>query len=69
MKWKRNITKFEKWLLNYLCRKIVTQGNHENRIIEYYSIMKKAAKEEFTEDNKPTFDAFMTDCFNEAQKI
>ena len=67
---KRNkpISKFKKWFLKYLCKEIVIQGTHRECIIEYYRIMMEVAREEFTEDNKPTLDGFMLDCFKEAQK-
>jgi hypothetical protein len=60
-------TRFDRWLLKRLCRKLVTQGRHRERIIEYYRIMKEAAKKQFTEDNKVTLDDFMLECFKEAE--
>lgn len=45
----------------------MVQGfDHRQNIIEYYKVMHKAAKEQFTEDNKPTLDGFLTDCHKEA---
>ena len=45
----------------------MVQGfDHKQNIIEYYKVMQQAAKEHFTEDNKPTLDGFLTDCHKEA---
>jgi hypothetical protein len=54
-------------LLMWICRKLVKQGSlHRPRIITYYRIMREAAESEFTEDNKPTLDAFLRECHSEA---
>ena len=56
-------------LLRWMCRKLVKQGSlHRPRIIAYYRIMREAAESEFTEDNKPTLDAFLRECHSEANK-
>ncbi len=56
-----------RYLLKYICKKLVVQGfDHKQNIIEYYRIMQEAAENEFTEDNKPTLDGFLTDCHKEA---
>ena len=39
---------------------------HRARIVAYYRIMLDAAESEFTEDNKPTLDAFLGECHSEA---
>lgn len=62
------MNKFERWFLKRLCRKIVTQGEHRRRITEHYKILMEAAREQFTEENKPGLDSFMLECFEEAQK-
>ena len=54
-------------LLRWICRKLAKQGSlHRPRIIDYYRIMREAAESEFTEDNKPTLDAFLEECHSEA---
>lgn len=54
-------------LLRWICRKLVKQGSlHRPRIVAYYRIMRDAAESEFTEDNKPTLDAFLGECHSEA---
>ncbi len=54
-------------LLRWICRKLVKQGSlHRLRIVAYYRIMREAAESEFTEDNKPTLDAFLRECHSEA---
>jgi hypothetical protein len=41
----------------------VRQGGHEDRIIALYRMVYEAAKAEFPEDNKPTLDSFLKECF------
>lgn len=54
-------------LLRWICRKLVIQGPaHRANIIAYYRIMREAAEQEFSEDNKPTLDAFLRECHDEA---
>lgn len=53
-------------ILKNICKRIVKQGYlHQARITAYYKIMREAAEKEFTEDNKPTLDAFLQECFSE----
>jgi hypothetical protein len=53
-------------ILKNICKRIVKQGPlHQARITAYYKIMREAAEKEFTEDNKPTLDAFLQECFSE----
>ncbi|KKM26157.1 hypothetical protein LCGC14_1587660 [marine sediment metagenome] len=54
--------------LQKICEKAVIQGNHKERIIAYYVELVRAARKEFYEDNKPTLDAFLTECFQESLK-
>lgn len=54
-------------LLKWACRRLVKQGAlHRLRIVSYYRIMREAAEREFSEDNKPTLDAFLAECHSEA---
>lgn len=58
-----------KSILRYVCERIVLQGPcHRQLIIEYYKTIREAAEKEFTEDNKPTIDYFLKECFDEANK-
>lgn len=67
MKKEMILTKFQRWVLNRICKKLVIQGPfHEKRIIEYYRIIHEAAENHFTEDNKPTLDSFLCDCHTES---
>lgn len=55
-------------LLKWMCRTIVVQGpTNEANIVEYYRIMREAARNEFLEDNEPTLDAFLDECFEESK--
>ncbi len=57
------ITRFERWLLKSLTRRLVVQGPaHQDNITDYYRIMNDAARREFNEDNKPTLDDFLMEC-------
>lgn len=52
----------EKLTKNYI-KDQVHQGGHEDRIIALYRMIYEAAKEQFNEDNKPTLDSFLLECF------
>jgi predicted ATPase len=57
------MSKLFRFLLKYICRRIVIQGhNHKSNIIEYFSILADAVKEEFTEDNNVTLNEFLSVC-------
>jgi len=61
------IGKIKSWILSKICDKLVEQGpNHEGLIIQYYKIMVKEARKEFREDNKPTLDGFLRECFEKS---
>jgi hypothetical protein len=58
-----------RWLLKRITKKLVLQSpHHQKRIIAYYQIMRDAAKSEFSEDNEPTLNAFLLDCWHAAHK-
>jgi len=62
------ITNFQRWILGKIFRKIVTQGpDHMDNIRDVYSLLRESAEEEFYEDNAPTLDSFMFDCFKTTQ--
>jgi len=56
------MNKLYHWLLLIIARRAVIQGNHKHNITEFYKCLYQAAVEEFTEDNKPTLDAFLCEC-------
>jgi hypothetical protein len=56
------MTRFQRWILKIICRDLVKQGPHERNIREYYNILREAATAEFTEDNLPTLNDFLTEC-------
>ena len=57
------ITRFERWMLKRIFKRIVIQSeHHQNNITETFQMMRDACNEQFTEDNAPTMDAFMLDC-------
>jgi len=63
------MTGFDRYVLRLICKKLVVQGStHESNIVEYYRIMKEVAKQEFTEDNKPTLDSFLAECHQKSLK-
>jgi len=58
------MTKLQAWILRKITKVLVRQGpGHKSNITQYYQIMYDAAKNEFSEDNKPTFDSFLDECF------
>jgi hypothetical protein len=63
------MTKFYRWVLNHICRKLVLQGpTHKANITEYYAIMERAAQDEFREDNRASLCGFLDECHTEAHK-
>ena len=61
------LTKFQQWVLERIARNLVVQGpEHQQNIVQMYRIIYNAAKDQFTEDNKPTLDEFLQECFDEA---
>lgn len=52
-------------LLKWICKKIVKQSSiHKTNIASYFQIMREAVENEFTEDNKPTLNYFLQECFD-----
>lgn len=69
IKFEISMTKFEIWLLKRIFKKAVRQGySHEDNITYIYELIKDAVQYEFTEDNRPTRDAFLKELFNKSQK-
>ena len=56
--------------LKGIFKKAVIQGHDHTRNIErIYKLLREAAEEEFTEDNAPTLDGFLLECFEKSQSI
>ena len=53
---------FQRWLVRRIALFVVTQGGHKDRIVEFYKILTVAAREQFTEDTKPSLDSFLEEC-------
>jgi hypothetical protein len=65
---RKNVTRFEKWLLKRIIQRIARQGpDHLNNITGVYRIVQNACQEEFTEDNRFTIDAMLKDCYERAK--
>tara|TARA_R100001480_G_scaffold18283_3_gene27765 strand:+ start:1404 stop:1640 length:237 start_codon:yes stop_codon:yes gene_type:complete len=56
----------ERWFLKRIIRKNVMQGSHYDRILSLYNLIISACREEFTEDNKPTLDGFLSEIHQSA---
>ena len=54
--------------LQRIAKQAVLQGNHRERIIDFYGVLVKEARREFNEDNLYTLDSFLRECHEEALK-
>lgn len=62
--------KLHEWLLKRIFKWAVIQGQeHKKNIERIYKLLREAVDKEFTEDNGPTLDAFMLECFEKSQSI
>ena len=58
------MNKIENWILRYIFERRVTQGyEHDLRIVELYTMIRESVEKEFSEDNKPTRDSYLTEWF------
>jgi hypothetical protein len=58
------MNKFERWFLNRVFQKQVRQGyKHQENITELYTMIREVAEKEFSEDNVPTLNSFLTERF------
>ena len=57
----------DKFVQSYV-KEQVRQGGHQDRITDLYRTIYEIAKAEFPEDNKPTLDSFLTECFQDAMR-
>lgn len=60
------INKFQKWLLRKIAKKIVQGGNHKDNLTEYYGIIVKESRKQFSEDSLPMLKYFLEECHNNA---
>lgn len=64
------LNKFEQWLLQRLLDKIVRQDHAHNRnITRLYRRIYCTAERVFYEDNKPTLDSFLDECYQRGKEI
>ena len=62
------LNRFEKWMLNKILKKIIRQEcNHQKNITKLYSTIYTHAREAFYEDNKPTLDSFLDECYEDGK--
>jgi len=55
----------ERFFVRRYFKRMVLQGySHDQRITELYKAIRVASEEEFYEDNVPTLDGFLTECFH-----
>jgi hypothetical protein len=59
----------EDYFINKTIRTAMTQGNQHRKVTDLYKLIVSAARTEYTEDNKPTLDAFLVDCHARALKV
>lgn len=50
---------FERWLVKRVVAKAVVQGDHVRNVEQLFTIIDDAVENEFTEDNRPTIEAFL----------
>lgn len=60
---------FEQWMLERILRKIVRQTyDHKSNITNLYRLIYRRAGVVFYEDNKPTLDGFLDECYEDGKK-
>ena len=60
------MTKFETWFLKRIIARAVRQGDHKNRIVEIFKMIRAACEYEFYEDNTVTLNSNLTEWFEES---
>ncbi len=60
------MNKLELWFMKRIARNAVRQGDQYRKVEEVFGVMLDACWEEYTEDNKPTIEAFLRDRLEEA---
>lgn len=59
------MTKLHKWALRRIAKKVAIQ----DQIVEFYRIFANVAREEFSEDNRPTFHDYLKRCHGMALEL
>jgi len=62
------LNRFEKWMLKRILHKLIRQGPHKHNITLMYKIIRIKAEQVFTEDNHPTLDAFLYECYQDSRR-
>lgn len=64
------MNRFERWFLKRLLKKLMRNKPwHDLHVRDVYSMVRRAAVEEFTEDNAPTTDDFLRREFERTQAV
>jgi hypothetical protein len=64
-----NLNFFERWMLKNILRKVIRQEcRHKQNITALYEAIFQQARSTFYEDNRPTFNSFLDECY-EAGKV
>jgi hypothetical protein len=64
------INSFEHWMIKNIISKMVRQDyHHSDRISYLYEMIYDACRREFYEDNTPTLEAFLQECFDDAKPV
>jgi len=61
------MNRFEQWFVKRIFAKAVIQGGHQERITEIYRLLRDVTEDQFTEDNQPTIDDALRECFESTQ--
>ncbi len=62
------LNRFERWMLERLIAKVVRQEcRHKENITALYQAVYDRARYSFYEDNKPTLDSFLDECYQDAK--
>lgn len=63
------LNRFEKWMLDRILKKIIRQEcQHQKNITALYRTIYTQARKTFYEDNKPTLDGFLDECYEDSKK-
>lgn len=61
--------RFYVWILKKIIRDVVSQGRQDEKIIAFHGHLITAARDEYTEDTKPTLDDFLKEMHDKALEI
>lgn len=64
------MNKLENWFMKRIIRKMVIQSLHNDARISYlYEMIYDACRNEYFEDNIPTLESFLQECFDYAKPV